>query len=129
MRQTIICSDPKAWKIGTANFFVSPKIEDLVNSQIELFFLALPGTARLCGPITESGKKVIDLSADFRLNSPTTYGSFMENNIRHHHGWKVQYGLPELNKLSWEFRPDCISRVLSNQYHRSPAPLSGRPDW
>ncbi len=99
---------PKLGKLGQQISFVSPKIEDLVNSQIELFFLALPhGTASdYAVRLLESGKKVIDLSADFRLNSPTTYEEFYgEQHPAPSWLEKSQYGLPELNKLSWESSP------------------------
>ncbi|MBT5910093.1 MAG: N-acetyl-gamma-glutamyl-phosphate reductase, partial [Opitutae bacterium] len=70
-----------------------------------IFFLALPhGTAaEYAIPLVNAGKRVIDLSADFRLSCPKRYEEFygaphpapelLE---------KAMYGLPELHELSWE---------------------------
>lgn len=45
---------------------------------IDLFFLALPHgvAAEYAGPLVAAGKKVIDLSADFRLSSPELYREY-----------------------------------------------------
>jgi N-acetyl-gamma-glutamyl-phosphate reductase len=70
-----------------------------------LFFLALPhGTASTYAiPLLEAGKKVIDLSADFRLNSSATYEEFY-GSPHPSPEWlkKASYGLPEIHSLSWE---------------------------
>ena len=57
-------------KAGNSLFFSNPTLKELCDSEIELFFLALPhGTAsEYAVPLLEAGKKIIDLSADFRLN-------------------------------------------------------------
>ncbi len=86
--------------------FTNPSIEDLVNhSDCDLFFLALPhGTAsKYAVPLLESGKKVIDLSADFRLNSSSLYEEFY-NSPHPSPRWleKAAYGLPEIHSLSWD---------------------------
>jgi N-acetyl-gamma-glutamyl-phosphate reductase len=96
---------PKLGNAGKERSFISPSIEELTQSDIELFFLALPhGTAsEYATALLESGKKVIDLSADFRLKSATTYHEFYESEHPAAQ-WlpKAQYGLPELHDLSWE---------------------------
>ena len=96
---------PKLGHKGNAIFFVNPVLQDLVQSEIELFFLALPhGTAaEYAIPLLDSGKKIIDLSADFRLNSPALYQEFY-GTAHPAPEWLslAQYGLPELNDLSWE---------------------------
>ena len=64
---------------GAALVFSNPSIENLCKQdEINLFFLALPhGTsATFAKPLIESGKKVIDLSADFRLGSTEIYEEF-----------------------------------------------------
>lgn len=96
---------PKLGNFGRDRSFVSPSIEELTKSDIELFFLALPhGTAsEYATALLESGKKVIDLSADFRLKSAATYREFYGS--KHPASqWlpKAQYGLPELHDLSWD---------------------------
>ena len=59
--------------------FSNPSREQLCqDSSLEVFFLALPhGTAASYAiPFLEAGKKVIDLSADFRLRSPVSYKEY-----------------------------------------------------
>ena len=86
--------------------FSSPTPNELAHSDdLDIFFLALPhGTAaKYASPLVEAGKRVIDLSADFRLSCPKLYEEFygaphpapelLE---------KAMYGLPELHQLSWE---------------------------
>lgn len=95
---------PKLGKLGQDKSFVSPSIEELVKSEIELFFLALPhGTAaKYAIPLLDAGKKIIDLSADFRLNNAAIYEEFY--GAKHPAPeWLplAQYGLPELHDLSW----------------------------
>ncbi len=48
------------------------------DPEVELYFLALPHgvSASFARPLTASGKKVVDLSADFRLNSPYLYREY-----------------------------------------------------
>ncbi|OUU25052.1 MAG: N-acetyl-gamma-glutamyl-phosphate reductase [Verrucomicrobia bacterium TMED44] len=86
--------------------FSNPGIEDLSNrEELEIFFLALPhGTAATYAvPLLEAGKKVIDLSADFRLRSSATYQEFYgEEHPAQSLLKTAQYGLPELHQLSWE---------------------------
>lgn len=86
--------------------FSNPSIEELAQNQdCELFFLALPhGTSSTYAlPLLEAGKKVIDLSADFRLSSSATYEEFY-GTPHPSPGWlkKALYGLPEIHSLSWE---------------------------
>ena len=86
--------------------FSSPDPNALAQrDDLDIFFLALPhGTAaEYASPLIEAGKRVIDLSADFRLSCPKRYEEFygtphpapalLE---------KAMYGLPELHELSWE---------------------------
>ncbi len=86
--------------------FSTPDAEELAgNPELEVFFLALPhGTAaEYAEPLVKGGKKVIDLSADFRLSCPKLYEEFYgtphpsPNLLK-----KAVYGLPELHKLSWD---------------------------
>ena len=99
---------PRIGRTGSSLLFSNPSLDELINCETELFFLALPhGTAsEYAIPLIEAGKKVIDLSADFRLNSQSLYQEFYD---REHPApsWldKPQYGLPELHELSWEKSP------------------------
>ncbi|OGS20471.1 MAG: N-acetyl-gamma-glutamyl-phosphate reductase [Elusimicrobia bacterium RIFOXYA2_FULL_40_6] len=67
----------------------------------DVVFLALPhGTsAEIAYKLLKAGKKVIDLSADFRLKNPETYKKYYE--LEHPHPELLKeaiYGLPELYK-------------------------------
>jgi len=89
--------------------FTNPSLEELTtDDSLELFFLALPhGTAaEYAIPLLEAGKKVIDLSADFRLDSDEIYQEYY-GTPHPAPEWlnKAQYGLPELHDLSWEKSP------------------------
>ncbi|MDG1139213.1 MAG: N-acetyl-gamma-glutamyl-phosphate reductase [Opitutales bacterium] len=91
---------------GSALAFSNPSIESLCKQDdINLFFLALPhGTsATFAKPLVESGKKVIDLSADFRLGSSEIYEEFY-GGLHPAPDLLVsaQYALPELYSLSWK---------------------------
>lgn len=87
--------------------FVSPQVEELVRDypEVEVYFLALPHgvAAEFALPLIEAGKRVIDLSADFRLFSPETYETY----YGHAHPapeWldKAPYVLPELSNSAWK---------------------------
>jgi len=99
---------PKLGKCGHALSFSNPTIEELAISDTELFFLALPhGTAcEYAVPLVEAGKKVIDLSADYRLNDSATYKEYYGQEHPSPE-WlsRAQYGLPELHDLSWSISP------------------------
>lgn len=51
------------------------------DKQIDTYFLALPHgvAAEYARPLLAAGKRVIDLSADFRLQSPATYQEFYKH--------------------------------------------------
>jgi N-acetyl-gamma-glutamyl-phosphate reductase len=99
---------PKLGHKGHLISFVNPVLPELVQSDIELFFLALPhGTAsEYAIALLDAGKKIIDLSADFRLNSPTLYKEFYGTDHPAPQWLPVaQYGLPELHLVSWQKSP------------------------
>ena len=99
---------PKLGHKGHLISFVNPVLSELVQSDIELFFLALPhGTAsEYAIALLDAGKKIIDLSADFRLNSPTLYKEFYGTDHPAPQWLPVaQYGLPELHPVSWQKSP------------------------
>ena len=59
--------------------FVASDVEQLASdAEIQIVFLALPHgvAAEYAIPLVESGKLVIDLSADFRLSSPELYKEY-----------------------------------------------------
>ena len=65
-------------KLGDLCFSQSEPEKLAADENIDLVFLALPhGTAAaFARPLVEAGKKVIDLSADFRLGSPGLYEEY-----------------------------------------------------
>lgn len=74
---------------------------DAIAAAADVAFLALPHgvAAEMAKPLLAKGKKVLDLSADFRLKSPATYKEFYE----HEHPApellaQAVYGLPELHR-------------------------------
>jgi len=102
--------------------FVSPDLSKIADS-CELLFLALPhgSSSKILPKILETGLKVIDTSADFRLRNPIDYPKW--------YGWEhpfpellqeAIYGLPELHrkkikKADFVACPGCdaISAILA----------------
>jgi len=81
--------------------FCDSKIEALLASEAEFFFLALPhGLAtEFALPLLEAGKRVIDLSADFRLRDAGIYEEFYgEGHPAPAMLADAVYGLPELHR-------------------------------
>ena len=81
--------------------FSEPAMDSLLRSGAEFFFLALPHglAAEYAVPLWEAGKRVIDLSADFRLRDAEVYREFYGEQ---HPAAKLLpeavYGLPELHR-------------------------------
>ncbi len=78
--------------------FIAPEISQIRNCGVDVVFLALPHglAAEYAVPLYESGIKVIDISADFRLNNAAMYREY----YKHEHPapellTKAVYGLPE----------------------------------
>jgi len=81
--------------------FSEPAMDSLLGFGAEFFFLALPHglAAEYAVPLWEAGKRVIDLSADFRLRDAEVYREFYGEQ---HPAAKLLpeavYGLPELHR-------------------------------
>ncbi|MGC6424181.1 MAG: N-acetyl-gamma-glutamyl-phosphate reductase [Lentimonas sp.] len=91
--------------VGDLEFINSDPTELAARDDLDVFFLALPhGVAsEFAEPLFKAGKTVIDLSADFRLNSTSTY----ENYYGHPHPAPellkaAPYVIPELADDSWK---------------------------
>jgi N-acetyl-gamma-glutamyl-phosphate reductase len=81
--------------------FSEPSIDSLLASGAEFFFLALPHglAAEFAVPLHRAGKRVIDLSADFRLRDAATYKEFYnEPHPAPQLLKEAVYGLPELHR-------------------------------
>jgi len=81
--------------------FSKPALDGLLASGAEFFFLALPHglAAEFAAPLCEAGRRVVDLSADFRLRDAEIYKEFYGEA----HGAeqllkRAVYGLPELHR-------------------------------
>ena len=78
--------------------------EALAKSDIPLFFLALPhgAAAEFAQVLVPAGKRVIDLSADFRIADLATYEAYYGK----HHAPELlkdaKYVLPEITAPSWK---------------------------
>lgn len=75
------------------------QIADLV-ARADLFFTAVPHqTAMNIVPaFLEAGKKVIDLSADFRIDDPVVYEAWYQPHTAQKYLAEAVYGLPEINR-------------------------------
>jgi len=76
--------------------------------EADLFFSALPhkSSAEMCGPLVRRGKKVVDLSADFRLRDRAVYEETYQ--VTHPDPELLEtavYGLPELRRAEIEATP------------------------
>jgi N-acetyl-gamma-glutamyl-phosphate reductase len=75
------------------------KTEELVG-RADLFFTAVPHqTAMEIVPdLLKAGKKVVDLSADFRLHDADVYQKWYQNHTAQEYIAEAVYGLPELHR-------------------------------
>jgi len=84
--------------------FVASDPAALAAGDIPLFFLALPhgAASEYAKALVDSGKRVIDLSADFRVSDLATY----ERYYGKHHAPELlpfaRYVLPEITPTSWK---------------------------
>ena len=71
-----------------------------VAGKAELIFTALPHKAAMevVPTFLKLGKRVIDLSADYRLSDPAVYGAWYEPHLNPANLKKAVYGLPELRR-------------------------------
>jgi N-acetyl-gamma-glutamyl-phosphate reductase len=91
--------------VGDLEFTSSDPVELAQRDDLDVFFLALPhGVAsEFAAPLYKAGKTVIDLSADFRLNSTSVYADY----YGHPHPAPellkaAPYVIPELAGDSWK---------------------------
>ncbi|PTY08814.1 N-acetyl-gamma-glutamyl-phosphate reductase [Opitutaceae bacterium EW11] len=91
--------------------FVDSDAASLAASDIDLFFLALPhgAAADFAKVLVPAGKKVIDLSADFRIADLATYEKYYGK----HHAPELlpsaRFVLPELTPPSWKTEAKLIA--------------------
>ncbi len=83
--------------------FIDPKSEGLFGGEAEFVFLALPHglASEFALPLVDEGKRVIDLSADFRLRDGAVFAEFYgEEHPAPDRLAEAVYGLPELHRGS-----------------------------
>jgi N-acetyl-gamma-glutamyl-phosphate reductase len=91
--------------------FVDSDAKALAASDIDLFFLALPhgAAADFAKVLVPAGKKVIDLSADFRIADLDTYQKYYGT----HHAPELlpsaRFVLPELTPSSWKTEAKLVA--------------------
>jgi len=85
---------------GRCDLLLEPLEPAAIASKAELIFTALPHQASMAVvPIfLSSDKKVIDLSADYRLHDPAVYGVWYEPHKNPQLLSEAVYGLPELRR-------------------------------
>jgi N-acetyl-gamma-glutamyl-phosphate reductase len=91
--------------VGDLEFSESSPEELAKNKAIDVVFLALPHgvSFEYAQPLYEAGKTIIDLSADFRLNSPTNYKKYYGK--PHPAPYLLDaapYVIPEISTTGWE---------------------------
>jgi len=75
-------------------------LDDAIQ-KADIFFLALPHKAAMgiAAPLVDAGKKVIDLSADFRFKNQSMYEKYYQPHAFPQLLQKAVYGLCEINRL------------------------------
>ncbi len=84
---------------GMVNLTCEPYSEEAVSEASDVVFTALPHKAAMdvVPGLIDRGKKVIDLSADFRFKDPATYEAWYEPHLAKDLLKKAVYGLPEIH--------------------------------
>lgn len=83
---------------GTFIYYVKP--DDAPYRDVDVAFLALPhkASAPIAAKMLEAGVKVIDLSADLRMDTPESYAQWYDVEHPHPELLPTVYGLPEINR-------------------------------
>ncbi len=92
-------SDVHPFFMGLADYPLE-KASQALEKDLDLVFLALPhGVSMDFAPqFLKKGVKVVDLSGDFRLSTPTTYEHWYKKEHSYKEGFQeAVYGLPELH--------------------------------
>jgi len=76
------------------------RAEDAPLDAVEAVFLALPhgASAQVAAEARSAGVRVIDLSADLRLDTPERYRQWYDHEHPHPELLPTPYGLPEINR-------------------------------
>ncbi|MDX2160781.1 MAG: N-acetyl-gamma-glutamyl-phosphate reductase [bacterium] len=76
--------------------------EDGMQTAADVVFLALPHgvSAEVAAKNAAAGVKVVDLSADLRLDTPESYKTWYDHDHPHPELLSTPYGLPEINRAN-----------------------------
>lgn len=93
---------------GRCDLLLEPLDPPTIAAKAELIFTALPHQAAMAvvPAFLEAGRKVIDLSADYRLHDPTVYSAWYETHKNPELLQAAVYGLPELRRET--IRSACL---------------------
>jgi len=91
--------------------FVDSDAGALTTSDVELFFLALPhgAAATYARALVGAGKKVIDLSADFRIADLATYQRYYGEHSAPELLAAARFVLPELTSSAWKSEAKLVA--------------------
>lgn len=91
--------------------FIDSDPAALAASDIDLFFLALPhgAAAEFARVLVPAGKRVIDLSADFRIADLATYESYYGKHHAPELLAQARFVLPELTPPNWKTETTLIA--------------------
>ena len=83
---------------GKVDLLCEDVVADELMGRADLFFLAVPHKTAmdLVPSFLEAGKKVVDLSADFRIHDAATYEAWYQPHSATRYLAEAVYGLPEL---------------------------------
>lgn len=93
---------------GRCDLLLEPLDPATIAAKAELIFTALPHQAAMAvvPAFLEAGRKLIDLSADYRLHDPAVYGAWYETHKNPELLQAAVYGLPELRRET--IRSACL---------------------
>ncbi|HEY4988640.1 MAG TPA: N-acetyl-gamma-glutamyl-phosphate reductase [Opitutaceae bacterium] len=91
--------------------FVASDAAALAAGDIPLFFLALPhgAAAEFAKALVGAGKRVIDLSADFRVSDPASHENYYGKHAAPELLSSARYVLPELTDPSWKTEAKIVA--------------------
>ena len=85
---------------GRCDLILEPLDPAAITAKADLIFTALPHQAamKVVPDFLAAGKKVVDLSADYRLHDPAVYGAWYEPHLNPELLPEAVFGLPELRR-------------------------------
>jgi len=100
--------------LGRVELVCDPMEVGIIAEKADFVFTALPHQAAMetVGELIEAGKRVVDLSADFRLRDPDLYARWYQEHTRQDLLAEAVYGLPEffrdqINRARLVANPGC----------------------